>query len=313
MTLLIDTDPGHDDAIAIMTLLAVPESVHIAGVCTVAGNQTIERVTTNMLKIVELAKSTIPVAAGSVKPLARALETGADAHGSTGMDGPVLPEPTIRAVTSDGVGFLKEKIEESSEPVTILALGPLTNIATLLQSHPSVVDKIDTISLMGGGLGRGNVTAAAEFNFYVDPEAADVVFRSGIRIVMSGLDVTDRAQIYPREWEPLRGRGAASRFAAELLDFYHIYSKEHGYDGSALHDPCAAAWLIAPELFESRDYHIAIETAGAVTRGMSVADTRRVPAEAPNATVLVDVKREEFVRLIVENLATLDGHIESVS
>ena len=313
MNLLIDTDPGHDDAIAIMALLAVPENLHIAGICTVAGNQTIEKVTVNMLKIIELTKSRIPVAAGSVKPLARELETGADAHGSTGMDGPVLPEPTIKTVSSDGAAFLKDKIERSPEPVTVLALGPLTNIAVLLKSYPLLADKIDRISLMGGGLRRGNITAAAEFNFYVDPEAADIVFRSGIDIVMSGLDVTDKAQIYPHEWEPLRNRGAASRFTAALLDFYHIYSRKHGFDGSALHDACAALWLIAPSLFESRDYHIAIETQGSVTRGMSVADARRVPEKAPNAKVLTDVKRESFVALILENLTKLDALIECAS
>ena len=263
-----------------------------------------------MLKIIELTKSWIPVAAGSVKPLARDLETGA--HASTGIEGPILPDPQIKIVSSDGVGFLKEKIDESTEPVMILALGPLTNITALLQFHPFVVDKIESISLMGGRLRRGNITAAAEFNFYVDPEAANIVFGSGIDIVMSGLDVTDKAEIYPHEWEPLRNWGAASRFAAALLDFYHIYSTKHGYDGSALHDACAAAWLIAPELFESRDYHIAIETQGRVTRGMSVADTRRIPEKAPNAKVVVDVKREEFVALIVENLAKLDALIEAV-
>ena len=311
MNLLIDTDPGHDDAIAIMTLLAVPETIHIVGISTVAGNQTIEKVTVNMLKIIELTKSRIPVASGSAGPLTRNLETGAHAHGSTGMDGPILPEPTTAAAGSHGVEFLKDAIEESPEPVTILALGPLTNIAALLQSHPSAADRIKGISLMGGGLRRGNITAAAEFNFYVDPEAADIVFRSGIDIVMSGLDVTDKAQIYPREWEPLRERGAASRFTAALLDFYHIYSRKHGYEGSALHDACAAAWLIAPELFESGNYHISIETRGSLTRGMSVADTRRVPANEPNARVLLDVKREEFVSLIRANLAELDSLIEA--
>ena len=317
MTLLIDTDPGHDDAIAIMTLLGASKAPRIAGICTVAGNQTIEKVSRNMLKIIELTKSRIPVAAGSARPLVRELETGAAAHGDTGMDGPILPDPKIQTVSSDGVGFLNEKIEESPEPVTILALGPLTNIAALLQSHPSVVEKIEGISVMGGALRSGNITATAEFNFYVDPEAADIVFRSGLNIVMSGLDVTEKAQIYPHEWALLKHRGAASRFAAALLDFYHIYSQKLGYDGSALHDPCAAAWLIAPQLFTSRDYPIAIETQGNLTRGMSVADTRRIKAPKDKgldknlARVLVDVQREAFVALIIENLARLDGFIES--
>ena len=305
-TILIDTDPGHDDAIAIMTLLAVPETINILGITTVAGNQTIDKVTTNALKIVELAKSSVPVASGSAGPLIRELQTGGDAHGSSGMDGPVLPQPTITPRTTAGVDFQKELIERCSERVTILALGPLTNIARLLQTYPQLTDRIEAIALMGGGIQRGNITPVAEFNIYVDPEAADIVFRSGVPIVMSGLDVTTQAQIYPTQWNALRSGGAASRCTAELLDFYHSFSRKHGYRGSALHDACAAVWLLEPHVFATREYHIAIETKGELTRGMTVADTRRIPAQPPNAKVLVGLQRDAFIALIIEHLATLD-------
>jgi len=236
--IIIDTDPGHDDAIAIMTLLAVPDEIEILGFVTVAGNQTLEKVTLNMLKIVELTGCGIPVAAGESGPLYRELEIGEEAHGETGMDGPHLPEPDIKPVSDNGVRFLKDRIMESSGDVTILALGPLTNIARLFMEYPEVKSHISKISIMGGGLSRGNETMAAEFNIYVDPEAADIVFRAGIPIIMSGLDVTDKAQIYPEEWDVLRCRGAASKLTAELLDFYNVYSRKFGYTGSALHDAC---------------------------------------------------------------------------
>ncbi|NQT59511.1 MAG: nucleoside hydrolase [Bacteroidetes bacterium] len=304
--ILIDTDPGHDDAIAIMLLMAQPETFEILGFTTVAGNQTVEKVTRNMLKIAELTGSPVPIAIGEKKPMKRVLETGGTAHGESGMDGPNLPEPILKPVDEPGVEFLHAKIIQSPEPVTILALGPLTNIAVLLSRYPEVKERISEISLMGGEISSGNITRAAEFNIYVDPEAAEIVFSSSIPITMSGLDVTEKAIILPTEWNKLRSGGRASQFTAELLDFYNIYSDKLGFSGSCLHDACAAAWLIHPELFTSRKLNIKIETMGVVTRGMTVADTRKVPRHPANINVLIDVNREQFVDLVLRNLAKLD-------
>jgi pyrimidine-specific ribonucleoside hydrolase len=304
--LLIDTDPGHDDAIAIMLLLAHPEQFNILGFVTVAGNQTSDKVTDNMLKIVELTKCEAPVVRGSLKPLSRELETGAEAHGISGMDGPALPKPSRLPLLIDPIDFLYSSIIESEGKVTIVALGPLTNIARLLQDHPDVMKNIEEISLMGGGLRNGNKTATAEFNIYVDPEAAEIVYSSGIPIIMSGLDVTEKANIYPSDWQNLHTKGIASRFTAELLDFYAKYAKEHGFEGSALHDPCATAYLIDPSLFTGTFYSVHVETKGELTRGMTVADRRKFAPETPNVKVLTEVDNPRFINLVLESIKTLD-------
>jgi pyrimidine-specific ribonucleoside hydrolase len=304
--IIVDTDPGHDDAIAIMLLLAHPQRFNILGYVTVAGNQTSDKVTTNMLKIAELLRSDAPVVRGSLKPLERDLETGASAHGVSGMDGPDLPPPARRPLDEDPTDFLHRTIIEAEGPVTILALGPLTNIATLLLAHPEAREKIERISLMGGGLHNGNKTATAEFNIYVDPEAAEIVFSSGIPIVMSGLDVTEKANIQPSDWKSLHEGGIASRFTADLLEFYGKYAKEHGFDGSSLHDPCAAAYLIDPSLFSGTSYAVHVETTGTLTRGMTVADRRKFASEKPNALVLTEVDNRRFIDLVLQSIRTLD-------
>lgn len=308
--IIVDTDPGHDDAIAIMLLLARPEQFNILGYVTVAGNQTSDKVTTNMLKIAELMGSDAPVVRGSRRPLTRDLETGASAHGVSGMDGPSLPAPTRSPVETDPTEFLYETIMQTEGPVTILALGPLTNIAKLVQAHPEVKAKVDRISLMGGGLHNGNKTATAEFNIYVDPEAAEIVFSSGIPIVMSGLDVTEKANIHPSDWKPLHEGGTASRFTADLLEFYARYAEEHGFDGSSLHDPCAAAYLIDPALFSGTPYAVHVETKGELTRGMTVADRRKFADEKPNALVLTDVDNRKFIQLVLDSIRTLDAMLD---
>jgi pyrimidine-specific ribonucleoside hydrolase len=311
--IIIDTDPGHDDAIAIMTLMAHPELVKILGITTVAGNQSLELVTKNMLMIAELTKSLVPIVMGASKPLERELETGEHAHGSSGMDGHDLPSPSLLPLEVDYLSFLRETIISSFEKVSIVALGPLTNIAGLLTRYPELGGRIEEISMMGGGLSNGNITPAAEFNFYVDPEAAALVFASGVPITMSGLDVTEKAMIYPRQWEALHHGGAASRFFAQLLDFYNIASRKFGFEGSALHDLCAALWILKPDLFESAYYHVAIETRGELTRGMSLADRRRVPSLPPNARVLLDIDREGLVSYLLESLKRLDDMIAEKS
>jgi pyrimidine-specific ribonucleoside hydrolase len=305
--LLIDCDPGHDDALAIFLAAAFPEKLGILGITTVAGNQVLEKTTINARKIVELIGLNVPVAAGAAGPLARELATGGFAHGETGMDGPELPEPAKACDGRHAAEFMASRIRSSPEPVAIVALGPLTNIALLLSVYPDVKERIACISLMGGAIALGNMTAAAEFNIYVDPEAARIVFRSGVPLVMSGLDVTEKALIFDSEIESLRHRGKVSRVAWKLLEYYSVYGRETlGMAGSALHDPCAVAWLLRPDLFESEMLHVDVETAGELTRGMTLADRRVRPEKPPNVRVLMNVDRKAFINLLMEALIIHD-------
>jgi len=307
LPLIIDCDPGHDDALAIFLAAAFPEKLKVPGITTVGGNQELAKTTVNALKIVELIGLEAPVAAGAEGPLTRKLETGGFAHGESGMDGPALPEPKRAPDGRHAAEFMAHLIRSSPEPMAIAALGPLTNIALLFSAFPDVKRRIACVSLMGGGISRGNMTAAAEFNIRVDPEAARIVFRSGVPLVMSGLDVTEKALIFDNEIASLRHRGKVSRVAAELLDFYSARGRElFGMTGCALHDPCAVAWLLRPELFRSEMLHVDVETAGELTRGMTVADRRIRPAEPPNVRVLTDVDREALIGLLEEALRILD-------
>jgi len=307
--IIIDCDPGHDDAIAILLALAHSDALRLLGVTTVGGNQSLDKITDNALRLLSYVNAEIPLARGAAGPLVVPLVTGEEAHGETGMDGPRLPPSRFQPVREHAVEFMARLIRDAGDEVTLVPIGPLTNIALLLTAYPDLKRKIACISLMGGGIGEGNMTAAAEFNIYVDPEAAQIVFRSGVPIVMSGLDVTNRAEIFPEEIERLKRKGKASVLVGELLDFYSIYSRKLGYDGSALHDPCAVAWLLKPELFRYEYLHVDVETRGEITRGMTLADRRRKPGQAPNARVLVDVDREGFIRLIEDALETLDRRL----
>jgi len=218
------------------------------------------------------------------------------------MDGPALPETDYREEPVPAVELLRRTIIESPDPVTLIPTGPLTNIGVLLTAFPEVKKNIGRISLMGGSiLAGGNWTAAAEFNILVDPEAADIVFSSGLPIAMAGLDVTHRALIFRNEVETLRGFGGkVPVLVAELLDFYSKWDAAIAFPGTPLHDPCAVAWLIAPELFSTKDYYVRIETRGKATLGMTMADIRSWTGEKPNVTALMDVNREGFIRLIFD-------------
>lgn len=307
--IIIDCDPGHDDAIAIMLAYAHRDVLDIRGITTVGGNQTLEKITDNALRILQFIRADILVAKGATGPLLGKLVTGEEAHGESGMDGPELPPAIARPIDQGAVEFMLELIRSSAEKITLVPLGPLTNIALLLTAYPEVKEKIEGISLMGGGISYGNVTSTAEFNIYVDPEAAKIVYESGIPMTMSGLDVTDKAAIFEGEIEALKQRGPASVLVGELLDFYSIYGKKMGYIGNALHDPCAVAWLLQPELFQSRHLHVTVETEGKLTRGMTVADQRKKPVSVPNVEVLVDVDRDAFIKLLFDALARLDEQL----
>ncbi|WP_313640642.1 nucleoside hydrolase [Paenibacillus sp. FSL K6-0276] len=307
--IIIDCDPGHDDAIAILLAIANSEKLDLRGITTVGGNQILDKITENALKVISFVNAEIPVAKGAAGPLFGKLVTGEEAHGESGMDGPLLPPSKFRPVEEGAVEFMLNIIRSSEEKITLVPMAPLTNIALLITAYPEIKERIEKISLMGGGISYGNVTSTAEFNIYVDPEAARIVFESGIPITMSGLDVTDKAAIFEDEIVALKERGPVSTMVGELLDFYSIYGKKMGYVGSALHDPCAVAWLLHPELFESEHLYVTVETEGKMTRGMTVADKRKKTDRPANVEVLVGVDREAFMKLIFDSLEKLDQEL----
>ena len=297
---IIDCDPGHDDAIALILAFA-QEALDVKAVTVVAGNQTLDKTLRNTKKILSLIGRHPPVAAGAAKPLFRDLQTAPSVHGESGLDGPVIPEPDFTEEPVPAVELLRKTIMESPEPVTLVPTGPLTNIGILFSAYPEVKKNIRCISLMGGGIETGNWTAAAEFNIYVDPEAADIVFTSGLPIIMAGLDVTHRAMIMREEVDILRKHdGKVSLFVAELVDFFFGFHAKQGFAGAPLHDPCAVAWLVKPEMFTTRPCHVDIETSGKHTAGMTIADRRPWTEAKPNVTALIDVEREVFVQLIID-------------
>ncbi|EDW4599250.1 pyrimidine-specific ribonucleoside hydrolase RihA, partial [Salmonella enterica subsp. arizonae] len=226
-------------------------------------------------------------------------------HGESGLDGPALPEPSFTPQRCTAVELMAKTLRESAEPVTLVSTGPQTNVALLLNSHPELHAKIARIVIMGGAMGLGNWTPAAEFNIYVDPEAAEIVFQSGIPVVMAGLDVTHKAQIHTADIERFRAIGnPISTIVAELLDFFLEYHKDEkwGFTGAPLHDPCTIAWLLKAELFTTVERWVGVETQGKYTQGMTVVDYYFLTGNKPNATVMVDVDREGFVDLLAERL-----------
>ncbi|MDN5969159.1 MAG: pyrimidine-specific ribonucleoside hydrolase RihA [Enterobacterales bacterium] len=307
LPIILDCDPGHDDAIALILALASPE-LELKAVTTSAGNQTPEKTLRNALRILTLLqRSDIPVAGGAVKPLMRELIIADNVHGESGLDGPELPEPNFAPQQCNAVELIAKTLRESKEPMTIVATGPLTNIALLLTSHAELQPKIARIVIMGGAAGLGNWTPAAEFNIYVDPEAAEIVFQSGLPIVMAGLDVTHRAQIMSEDIERFRLLGnPVAAVVADLLDFFMEYHKQEkwGFQGAPLHDPCTIAWLIKPSMFTCVERWVGVETQGKYTQGMTVVDYYGLTNNAPNTTVMMDIDRQAFVDLLVERVGT---------
>ncbi|HHT7469199.1 TPA: pyrimidine-specific ribonucleoside hydrolase RihA [Raoultella planticola] len=306
LPIILDCDPGHDDAIAIVLALASPE-LDVKAITSSAGNQTPEKTLRNVLRMLTLLqRQDIPVAGGARKPLMRELIIADNVHGESGLDGPALPEPDFAPQSCTAVELMAKTLRESPQPVTIVATGPQTNVALLLNSHPELHDKIARIVMMGGAMVLGNWQPAAEFNIYVDPEAAEIVFQSGIPVVMAGLDVTHRAQIHGLDIERFRQLGnPVATIVAELLDFFMEYHKDAkwGFTGAPLHDPCTIAWLLKPELFTSVERWVGVETQGKYTQGMTVVDYYFLTGNQPNTTVLLDVDRDGFVDLLAERLA----------
>ncbi len=307
--IIIDTDPGQDDAVAILLALASPE-LDILGITAVAGNVPLKLTEKNARKICELAgKPDTKVFSGAIRPLVRELVTAEEVHGKTGLDGPDLPEPKMKLQDQHAVDFIVETLmAQESGTVTLCPLGPLTNIALALIREPKIAKRIEKIVLMGGGFFEGgNVTPIAEFNIYVDPHAADVVFRSGVPIVVMPLDVTHKALTTSKRVAAFRKLGTRVGIAtAQMLEFFERFDEEkYGTDGGPLHDPCVIAYLLKPKLFKGRECNVSVETASELTMGMTVADWWGVTKRERNVTYMRDIDHEGFFALLVERLGRL--------
>ena len=307
--IIIDTDPGQDDAVAILLALGSSE-LEILGITAVAGNVPLKLTENNARKICELAgRPDIKVYSGAIRPLVRELVTAEEVHGKTGLDGSELSEPTMKLQEQHAVGYLVETLmHEETGTVTLCQLGPLTNIALAMIREPRIAPRIKEIVLMGGGFFEGgNVTPSAEFNIYVDPHAADVVFRSGVPIVMMPLDVTHKALTTTNRIDAFRKLGTKVGLAtAQMLEFFERYDEsKYGTDGSPLHDPCVIAYLIKPELFQGRHCNVTVETASELTMGMTVVDWWGVTKRPKNATFMRDIDHDDFFALLVERLGRL--------
>ena len=286
--IILDCDPGHDDAMAILLAHGNPE-IELLGITTVAGNQTLDKTSLNARRVCTVAGIRgVPVAAGCDRPLTRALKTAAYIHGESGLDGPAFGEPTVPLDERHAVDLIIELVMESRGDVTLVPTGPLTNIAMALRKEPRIVQKVQEVILMGGAYTRGNTTPAAEFNIYVDPEAAEIVFTAGWPLTMVGLDLTHQALATPAVLERIAGLGTPiARIAVELLEFFReTYRRNAGFDSPPVHDPCAVARVIDPGVMQCVDAFVAIETRGEFSSGMTVTDFASGKANVQVATRL---------------------------
>jgi inosine-uridine nucleoside N-ribohydrolase len=304
--IILDCDPGHDDAIALLLALASPE-LDLLGVTTVSGNQTLDKTTANALRVLDFAgRADVPVHAGADTPLVRRRDVAAHVHGESGLDGPELPPPSRAAGSQHAVDFLADQIRARNGEITLVPTGPLTNIALLFAMHPDAVP--ERIVLMGGAIGEGNRTPAAEFNIWADPEAAQRVFGAGLDTTMVGLDVTHRALITDAHTERLRSAGRVGAMVAELMDFYSRFHRLRypDLDGSPMHDPVCIATLVDPALLQVRDAFIEVDCTTGPSWGRTNVDWRRRDHfPAPNAKVAVDIDGNRFAELLIERIGSL--------
>ncbi|HWG55274.1 MAG TPA: nucleoside hydrolase [Gaiellaceae bacterium] len=298
MKIVLDCDPGHDDAIALLLALGSPE-VDLLGVTTVHGNQTLDKTTENALRVLELVGRTdVPVARGADGPLVRELHVAAHVHGESGLDGPELPPATTQPVAQHAVDFLLEHVDES---VVLVPTGPLTNVALALDRGL----RAERIVVMGGAIAEGNMTPAAEFNIWADPEAAQRVFSSGLPVTMIGLDVTHRALLTPPWAERFRAAGRVGTFVSELVDFFKRYHEHtYGWDGAPIHDAVALAQAFRPDLVQTVHVNVEVELQSELCRGRTVVDRWRRTERPPNADVGIDVDADAFFELLLERVAS---------
>jgi inosine-uridine nucleoside N-ribohydrolase len=303
---ILDCDPGHDDAIGLLLALASPE-LEVLGVTTVHGNQTLEKTTANALRVLDLVGRTdIPVAAGADRPLVRELTVASHVHGDSGLDGPTLPPAGRSPIGEHAIDFLERTIAESPVPVTLIPTGPLTNIALLLERTGGA--NVERIVLMGGAIGEGNMTPAAEFNIWADPEAAQAVFHAGIDTTMIGLDVTHRAVTTPAIQDRLRAAGSIGGFVADLVDFFAVYHREtYGWDGAPIHDAVAVAHVIRGGLVTTIETNIEVELESELCRGRTVVDRWHRTDRPVNAWVGLELDAAAFFDLLVERIGSLSA------
>jgi inosine-uridine nucleoside N-ribohydrolase len=297
---ILDTDPGHDDAIALLLALASPE-LDVLGVTTVSGNQTLEKTTANALKILEFVeRADVPVHVGAPRPLVREQWAAAYVHGDSGLDGPDLPDPQTEPRKGHATDFIAAQVEEH-DGVVLIPVGPLTNIGLLLAKYPGIESRIARIVLMGGAIAEGNVTPAAEFNIWADPEAAHRVFTSGIDVTMVDLDVTHKALLLPEKVDELRDAGRVGSLVAQLYDFYHErHVRMYGWEGSPVHDALAVAHVIRGDFVETQHRHVQIDIGPEPGRGRTYVDLWKRTGNEPNAHVGVGV-----IQFLVQRLASL--------
>ena len=303
---ILDCDPGHDDALAILLACASPE-LDVLAVTTVGGNAGLANTTRNALRVLTLiGRADVPVAAGSDRPLLREPLVQPDFHGESGLDGADLPEPAFAARPEAAIELMASLVRSAGSPVTLIPTGPLTNIALFLRAFPALHDRIGAISLMGGSLGVGNTTASAEFNIWQDPEAAAIVFDAGIPILMAGLDVTHRALVLPPDVARLQALGTRTGLVfADLMRFFAIHHRaRYGWAGPPIHDAVAVAVLVAPWLISRRRLRVDIVTGDGLTRGRTVGDEEGRSGRPVNVEVGVDLDRERFMDLVIDAVAT---------
>jgi pyrimidine-specific ribonucleoside hydrolase len=303
--IVLDCDPGHDDALAITVALARPE-LEVLAITTVAGNAPLAATTRNALRVLTLLERTeIPVAAGAAAPLFRPAYAAVNVHGTSGLDGADLPEPAVAARPEHAIELTRRVIEGADRPVTLVPTGPLTNIALLIRTYPRLLERIERICLMGGSIGEGNVTASAEFNIWADPEAAAIVFEAGRPLTMIGLDATHQAIVTAADAARLAALGTRTgRVFADLLEFFGRFHRErYGWDGSPIHDAVAVAHVAIPGLVRTETCRIDIETTSELTRGRTVADRAHQTGRPANVEMGIAIDRSRFVDLLVEAVA----------
>ena len=305
--LIVDCDPGQDDAIALLMAFAAPGEFNLLGITAVAGNVPLALTESNARRIRDLGgRPDVPVYAGCPRPLVREPVTAERIHGPTGIDGAALPEPSRPTEDTHAVDFLVETLLAAPEPITLATLGPLTNIALAIVKNPAVLANLREIVAMGGAIGTGNVTASAEFNIFADPHAAHVVFEAGVPLTMIGLDVTHQAIATPPRLEAIRALGTAAAAAiCGMLDLYGAKNMAAYHHGAPLHDPCVIAWLLQPGLFEGREMRVDIDIAAGPCFGRTVCDVRGRSGRPANAHVLEGIDADGFFALLTERLARL--------
>ena len=309
--IIIDCDPGIDDIVALSFAIANEDKFNILGITTVAGNQTIEKVTHNTLKVLSYYKRNIKVAKGQKRPLIREKRAVSSVHGENGMGDYQLPEPDFKLYSDNAITFLRDTIMSSEEKVTLVPVGPLTNIALLIKVFPEIIENIELISIMGGSTEGGNTTPYAEFNIWADPEAARMVFDSKLPIVMSGLNVTHSTGLYKDDVENLaKSTGKATQLCGEMLQYY--FKGDHVKEGTftPIHDACALMYLLYPELYEFRHMNVDVDCSEELGRGNTIADTREwIKYDDTYPKVLTGVNLEKFREILLNDLYKLDGII----